>query len=66
MNRVDMVREADRERWTRFYGSMGQPTFWTNGETGLGIGQVHHAPRFSVSNAPSDFETFVGVHWGHV
>ena len=40
VNRVDMVSEVDRAQWQAFLAERHQHVIWTNGETGLGIGQV--------------------------
>ncbi len=40
INRKDMVSEADRTAWTRFFQQRGQAVTWTNGSMGDGTNKV--------------------------
>lgn len=40
INRKDMVAEADRAAWTRFFAQRGHAVTWTNGSMGDGVGKV--------------------------
>lgn len=40
INRKDMVGEADRAAWSRFFAERGHATQWTNGNQGDGVGKV--------------------------
>ena len=43
INRKDMVGEADRAAWTRFFADRGSPVVWTCGNMGDGVGRVQEA-----------------------
>ena len=40
LNRVDMVSQRDRDAWAAHFAAAGQPVLWTDGSSGLGIGQA--------------------------
>lgn len=40
INRKDMVGEADRAAWTRFFAERGHAVQWTNGNMGDGVPRV--------------------------
>lgn len=40
LNRVDMITDSDRAAWTRHFVQQKTPVLWTDGVSGLGIGQV--------------------------
>ena len=51
LNRVDMVAEADRDAWAAHFAAAAQPVLWTDGASGLGVGQARqpfaaHVMRF--------------------
>lgn len=43
VNRKDMVDEASRAAWSRFFADRGHPVQWTNGNMGEGVGRVLEA-----------------------
>jgi ribosome biogenesis GTPase A len=45
VNRVDMVRAADLKRWKGHYRHLGQPVFYTDGKSGVGVNDVIRAAR---------------------
>lgn len=52
LNRVDMVSPEEAQRWTAFYAAQGRTCLCTNGESGLGTGQVglqHRLPPMAFS-----------------
>lgn len=42
LNRVDMVAERDRDAWAAHFAAARQPVLWTDGASGLGVGQARH------------------------
>ena len=50
LNRVDMVAERDRDAWSAHYAAAAQPVLWTDGASGLGVGQARQlTPAVAVS-----------------
>ena len=45
LNRLDMVAEADRDAWAAHFAAAQQSVLWTDGASGLGVGQARH-PRY--------------------
>ncbi|BDA45145.1 Ribosome biogenesis GTPase A [Coccomyxa sp. Obi] len=43
LNRVDMISDSDRAAWTRHFVQHKTPVLWTDGVSGLGVGQVRKA-----------------------
>jgi hypothetical protein len=40
VNRVDMVSERDRGAWAAHFAAVGERPLWTDGASGLGVGQA--------------------------
>ena len=53
VNRVDMVSERDRSAWAAHFAAAGERPLWTDGASGLGVGQARARCCRAASGAPA-------------
>lgn len=70
INRKDMVPEADRAAWSRFFAERGHSVQWTHGNQGDGVSKVRWAPatasQFCWDTLGCEAYAVVMVSWPHL